>query len=471
MKNLNACILSTIISTALIGCGGGDDGNSSSSLTDDTQKVTYENANLVEAFLNANVDYSATYKTKGYASKLTNYYDKDGNVVDFKIPTNTVAKYNCSAKPLDLNNRDINYNGASFNIIPLSNSLRLVNFDSLPQSFVNASFGKKACFYSNFSYSKQYIIDNSNQHIATLGEDEKVVELANFIKLSTANRLLNDESLTNIKDTKLLVKPYDSSTFNYASHEYIVSKSGEVKTYNNNTAQFDLLTGTKGKDWQYFSDKFIMSKPHGGTVTVYDVALKQAVSAASIDVMQNLDTNIKNVESATLSYGIWPSIDTADNSKYGIPFKIVSENYGNDKSLYLWENNKWVKSNNFTTQMWYKLFKAALKDTASIAKNDDNNVYINPKDNRYFAAKNISNSGFDLVAGKMLSTTVNPVTISDFSDHFVGLQVINGKVIVETSDQVLNNEHKSFYIIDNNKKMIIGNTGENITTVYSSSHN
>ncbi|PSW06843.1 hypothetical protein [Photobacterium lipolyticum] len=467
MKNFKTCILSALISSALIGCGGGG-GGGSNVITDDSQAVSYDMENIVEAFLNSNIEYTTSYKTEGYSSELEKFYDKNNNTIDFKIPTNTIAKGGCKANPLSLDNRSVNLNGASFNVEPIDDSRRLVSFTSLPKTFVNTAFGKQVCIYSDFSYTSKYIIGNSNEKLVDLSKDESVFKPTDFFKLSTVNRLLNTGAQTTVKDAKLLLKPYLSSELNYAEHEFIVNKNGEVKTFDNITGQYVALPDTTGEEWQFYSDKYIVSKPRGGSVSVYDIALKQRVKTASISALQNLETNLNDVEKTTLSYGIWSGLD--NSSHYGIPFKLVSENYGNDSNLYLWDEGKWVIVTDFANTAWYISMKYSMDFYPVITKSIDSNIYINQQTGQFIAANNVSNSGFNLVSGKETSP-LNTTNIPDFAHYLNNVHLINDKVVIETSDRVLNYENKSFYLIDSDKKKIVGNTGENITVIKPSSHN
>ncbi|MDX1301265.1 hypothetical protein [Photobacterium sp.] len=469
MKDLRTCILSAIISSALIGCGGGGSGKSNV-VIDDTQAVSYDIENIVEAFLNSNIEYTTSYKTEGYSSELEKFYDKNNNIIDFKIPTNTIAKDGCKAEPLALDNRSVNLNGASFNVEPINDSRRLVSFTSLPKSFVNTAFGNKICIYSNFSYTGNYIIGNSNQKLVDLSKDESVFKSTGFSNLSTMNRLFNTDAQTIVKDAKVLLKPYVSAKVNYAEHEFIVNKNGEVKIFDSATGQYVALPDTTGEEWQFFSDKYIISKPRGGSVSVYDITLKQRVKAASISALQNLETNLNNTETATLSYGIWPGLD--DISHYGIPFKLISEDYGNESNLYLWDEGKWVivTVTDLANAKLYNDLKQSISAIQAVAKSTDSNIYLNQKTDQFIAANNVSNSGFNLVSGKT-SSPFGAVTIPDFAHYLNNVNTINGKVVIEASDKILNNEHKSFYLLDGDKKQIIGNARENITMIRSSSHN
>ncbi|MEZ8094053.1 hypothetical protein ACED51_08175 [Photobacterium swingsii] len=467
MKSFKICVLSTLISTVLVGCGGSSGGDSSTTLQDDTQPVSYAFENVIEAFLNASIEYSTIVKDPKYASTLVHYYDKNGNLVDFKIPTETIGKNGCSAPALELNNREINSSGANFNIQPLSNNKRLVSVSSLPKSFINASFGKKICLYSDFSYSKNFIIGKSNQKIVELNNEESLLESSKALKLSDINRLINIKYQSSLKEGKLILKPYVSSVQNFADNEFIVNNNGEVKVFNTNTNKYSTLPGTKGKKWQYYSDKYIISKAHGGSVTVYDITSKRRVSLAAISVLQNTESNLQHIETATLSYGLWPIAGVALS---GLPFKLVSENYSSETNLYFWQNAQWVKSTDFANQQPYQIILAGLNTATKKADYIDSNAYINI-DNQYVAANNASNGGFDLVLGSISDFKVKPQKISDFSNYFNQLHIINGKFVVETSDKVLNNEHKSFYLIDNGQKKIIGSAGDNITMIKPSSHN
>lgn len=466
MKIFKICILSALISSALIGCGGG--GGGTKTIADDTQAVSYDMENIVEAFLNSNVEYTTSYKTEGYSSELEKFYDKNNNTINFKIPTNTIAKGGCKADPLALDNRSVNLNGANFNVEPIDDSRRLVSFTSLPKSFVNTTFGKKVCIYNNFSYTGNYIIGNSNQKLVDLSKDESVFKPEGFFKLSTVNRLFNTDTQTAVKDAKVLLKPYVSAKLNYAEHEFIVNKNGEVKTFDSITGQYVALPDTTGEEWQFYSDKFLVSKPRGGLVSVYDIALKQRVKTASISALQNLETNLRDVETATLSYGIWPGLD--DISHYGIPFKLVSESYGNLSNLYLWDEGKWVIVTDFANKSWYTTLNLSIKAIQVVTQSIDSNIYLNQQTDQFLAATNVSNSGFNLASGKQ-SSPFGAKTIPDFAHYLKNVHIINGKVVIETSDEVLNNTNKSFYLLDSDKKQIIGNTGENITVIKPSFHN
>ena len=467
MKNFKTCILSALISSALIGCGGGG-GGGSNVITDDSQAVSYNMENIVEAFLNSNIEYTTSYKTEGYSSELEKFYDKNNDTIDFKIPTNTIAKGGCKADPLALDNRSVNLNGASFNVEPIDDSRRLVSFTSLPKTFVNTAFGKQVCIYSDFSYTSNYIIGNSNEKLVDLSKDESVFKSTDFFKLSTVNRLLNIDTQTTVKDAKLFLKPYVSSELNYAEHEFIVNKNGEVKTFDTITGQYVALPDTTGEEWQFYSDKYIVSKPRGGSVSVYDIALKQRVKAASISALQNLETNLFNVETATLSYGIWPGLD--DISHEGIPFKLVSEDYGNEFNLYLWDEGKWVIVTDVANTAWYQSLNLSINAIQVVTKSIDSNIYLSLQTDLFVAATDVSNSGFNLVSGKQ-SSPFGAVTTPDFAHYLKNVHIINDEVVIETSDEVLNNENKSFYLLDSDKKQIIGNTGENITVIKSASQN
>jgi hypothetical protein len=460
--------MSFFISSTLIACGGGGSNSQSDVIVDDTQAVSYDFESIVEDFLNSNIEYTTLYKTDGYSSELEKFYDKSNNTIDFKIPTNTIAKGGCKADPLALDNRSVNWNGASFNVEPIDDSRRLVSFTSLPKSFVNTAFGKNICIYSDFYYTGNYIVGTSNQKLADLSKDESVFKSTDFFKLSTVNRLLNIDTQTTVKDAKLFLKPYVSSELNYAEHEFIVNKNGEVKTFDSITGQYVALPDTTGEEWQFYSDKYIVSKPRGGSVYFYDIAKKQRVKAASISALQNLETNLFNVETATLSYGIWPGFD--DISHEGIPFKLVSEDYGKESNLYLWDEGKWVIVTDVANTAWYRSLNLSINAIQVVTKSIDSNIYLSLQTDLFVAATDVSNSGFNVVSGKQ-SSPFGAVTIPDFAHYLKNVHIINGKVVIETSDEVLNNENKSFYLLDSDKKQIIGNTGENIMMIKSSSQN
>ncbi|MDE1244174.1 hypothetical protein [Vibrio aestuarianus] len=468
MKFFKICILSTLISSALIGCGGGDGDGGTKIIADDTQAVSYDMENIVEAFLNSNVEYTTSYKTKGYSGELQKFYDKNNNTINFKIPTNTIAKGGCKADPLAFDNRNVNLNSANFNVEPIDDSRRLVSFTSLPKSFVNTAFGKEACIYNDFSYTGNYIIGNSNQKLVDLSKDESVFKPEGFFKLSTMNRLFNIDTQTAVKDAKRLLKPYASAKLNYAKHEFIVNKNGEVKTFDSITGQYVALPDTTGEEWQFYSDKFLVSKARGGSVSVYDIALKQRVKTASISALQNFETNLHDVETVTLSYGIWPGLD--DNSHLGIPFKLVSENYGNLFNLYLWDEGKWVIVTDFASKSWYTTLNQSIQAIQVVTNSIDSNIYLSQQTDQFVAATSVSDSGFALVSGNP-SSPFGIDTIPDFAHYLKNVHIINGKVVIETSDEVLNNTNKSFYLLDSDKKQIIGNVDENITVIKPSFHN
>ncbi|MEZ8739598.1 hypothetical protein AB6E21_06185 [Photobacterium swingsii] len=475
MKNIKKYILPTVISTVLIGCGGSDESYSSF----DEQKVTYDVENIVESFLGSNIDYAVKYKSKGYAGELVKYYDKNGNIVDFKIPTNTIANHGCKAEALSLDSRKFNNmidnNSTYFNVKPLSNNQRLVIVSSFPTVFTNKYLGNTSCRYGNYTFNKKYIIGKSNEKLIELDENESMAKKTPLLKLSQANRLLNRKYLskTNQNNGKVTANPYSSSIINISTHEFIVNKNGEVKTYDKNSNKYVSLPNTKGTEWQFYSDRFLISKAYGGTAIIYDVTAKKRLNNASISVLQNLDTNLKNIEEATLSYGLVPNAggqlinSNNETIEHGTPYKIVSSNYNSKTYVYLLEKGQWKKSKfELGNDISFLYLESKLEQASAIASSY-NDAFIEPESGTYFATKDASNSGFKLAIGYSGQEAVIP----DFSNYLDNVHIINNKFVVETSTRIFDYEERAFYLIDGKTKKIIGAPSEMLTMINASAHN
>lgn len=469
MKNIKKYILPTVISTVLIGCGGGDESPSSFPSSFDEQKVTYDFENIVEAFLNSNIDYVVQYKpSDDYSGELVKYYDKDGNIVDFKIPTNTTANHGCKAEPLSLDNRKFSstINNTYFNVKPLSNNQRLVIVSSFPTVFTNKFLGDTSCRYGDFNFNKKYIISKSNEKLIDISSDETIVNTTNLSNVSELTRIYDKKhQTTTTSDGRVLLKPYSNTTINLSDHEFIINKNGEVKTFDSKNQHYITLPNTKGTEWQFFTDRYLVSKPYGGKVFIYDIINKQRMSNLSIDILQNRDTNLLNSDQVTISYGITMSMENGI-----VPFKYTSHNSDTEHFVSRLINGRWIRSSEISSDLYSILIKKALQNVTSIASDSDN-AYMDLNNNGYFAATKATSRGFDLAFDNKYDPSSHPKEITDFPNYLENVHYINGRTVIETSTKVYGYEKRAFYLIDGTNKNIIGSPGEELTTITASAHN
>ncbi|OAN11453.1 hypothetical protein A3K86_21165 [Photobacterium jeanii] len=471
MKNFKLSVLPVAAAIALVGCGGGDAESSF-----DEQKVTYDVENIVESFLGKNIDYATKFKTGDSDAELVKYYDKNGNVVDFKFPTNTTAKFGCKADPISLDNKKFYgfHSNPYFNIKPLTNGQKLVVLSSFPTEFTNKYIGNVTCSYDNYSFNKKYIIGSSNQKIIELKEGDKVIPKTNFMKLSVINRLYNvkDSAFNkNTQENTVTLKPYADTIINQASHEFIVNENGEVKTYDITNQQYITLPDTKGTEWLFFSNDYLVSKEYGGKAFVYDIKNKQRLTNQYINVLQNKGTDLLSSNGVTISYGLIPLYEFTSSNHYFVPFKYVTKNGNSSPYIYVLINGKWVEKFNPNDDS-YKSFIGYL-DLITRLNNDDNSAFIELTKNldyNYISAKEIKyNSGFELLHKG--NETSQHMVIKDFPNNLVNALKINNKVVIETAKDDIVEKERKFYFVYKDDKNIIGAANEKLISVEASASN
>ncbi|QUM81767.1 hypothetical protein HWV01_16470 [Moritella sp. 5] len=465
-------IVASLLSSLLMGCGGSGGGGGSS--TKDSDRVLqYNFDNIVSEFLGAGIDYKLTTGQVNSASDqdTVKAYNKQGvQVESFSITPTMLASNTCAQQPEPLN---LEKGSSRFNISPIGSdgSRRVVNFKNLPKKY-QPNFTDK-CEYQNYSLHGRYIIGSSNEKLTDLGENEEVVNPTDLVSLADMSRLLS----LSIPNLEKPLSKYMSREVNMSDHEFIVNKdSGAVRVFDTDLNQYVNLDGTKNIQWQFYGENYLISSFLRTKVVVYDIENRKLIDGASFNVIANFGAKLEDLadQEIVTSYGIFPD---SINVK-GLPFKFVYDKPENENKVYVLKQGVWVIATDGEPDQLPVLttFFDNLKGNVSQFDYDLTN-------DNFYATYKLSGGGFTVKTSTLdkLMSTPNIDDIDDiddikiitgFPDEKIGIQKINGSVVVKSHKRDQNKRTDTFYMIkDNDKSPLGGISTENMKSIEASSHN
>ncbi|KXO09266.1 hypothetical protein AKG98_1484 [Moritella sp. JT01] len=459
-------IVASLLSSLLMGCGGGgSNSNSGHSSTGSDRVLQYNFDNIVSEFLGADIDYKLTTGTPESTQDTERAYSKDrGRVESFSITPAMLASNTCpqQPEPLDLEKR------SRFNISPVGSDgkRRVVNFTNFPKVY-EPNFTDK-CYYRDYNLSGRYIIGSSNEKLTDLSDNEDIVNPTDFISLADMNRLL---SVTETVPDQSLSE-YMNKTINKSDHEFIVNTdNGAVRVFDTELDQYVNLDGTKNIKWQFYGNDYLISSFSGGYVYVYDIKNKQLIGNASFKVVENFKATIKDLgdDEIVTSYGIFPNPN--EGNVAGLPFKFVYNVVDDKDYVYVLKQGIWEEASDAEAGGL-----PTLTDLFKDLKDDVEQFDYDLTSDNFYATYGVGAGGFTvktstlaklLKAGTVVDTKDLKV-ITGFPDTQSGIQMVNGNVVMTSKKDWSQN---TFYMIKDYNRYRLGLNAENMKSIQASSHN